>query len=206
MRVLVACEESATVREAFARRGHDAWSCDLLPSRVPGKHIHGDVFDHLDEDWDMLIFFWPCTWATRSGARWLFSKPKNPKPDKLYMEERRAAMMDMARKFRLLLDCGIPKKCGDNPVPYRDARAIMGEWTQKIQPFNFGHGEVKGTCLWLRNLPPLLPTHRKDDLFALPEPVERENRIHKMRPGPNHSRDRSVTYQGVAEAMAEQWG
>ena len=204
-RVLVACEFSGIVRDAFSARGWDAWSCDLEPSEKPGNHIQDDVFKHLDDGWEMLVFFWPCTWATRSGARWLYSRPLKPKPNVLYMEERRVAMIDMAHKFRRLLDCKIPLRAGENPLPYVTARKIMGEWSQIIQPWMFGHGECKQTCLWLRGLPPLQPTHRRDDLFSLPEPAEREARIHRMAKGPNRSKDRSRTYTGVAEAMADQW-
>jgi hypothetical protein len=207
MRVLVACEFSGVVRDAFAARGHDAWSCDLLPTERPGQHIQADVFTILDQDWDMMLFFWPCTWSTRSGARWLFQRPPKPKPGILYLEERRVAMVNSAHQFRCLLDfSAIPKRCGENPMPYVVPRKIMGEWSQTVQPWNFGHGEVKQTCLWLRGLKPLEPTHRRDDLFCLQEPLEREARIHKMKPGPRRSHDRSLTFQGLADAMAAQWG
>lgn len=206
MKVLIACEFSGIVRDEFIKKGHDAVSCDLLPSERPGPHIQDDVFNHLGDGWDMLLFFWPCTYATRSGARWLFGKPKKPNPKILYLEERRVAMIDFANKFRRLLDCGIPKRCGENPMPYSAARKIMGEWTQAINPWQFGHGERKLTCLWLRGLPKLEPTHRKDDLFALPEPPEREARIHRMSRSEFRARERSRTYIGIAKAMAEQWG
>jgi len=243
MRVLIACEFSGIVRDEFAKRGHDAWSCDLIPSEREGKHIQGDVFNWLtgkpkfvewetgewhygsgkndpgcpakdgkfipnpEEPWDMMLFFWPCTWSTRSGARWLFAKPKKPNPKILYMEERRTAMIDMAHKFRRLLDYDkIPRRCGENPRPYKDALAIMGPWTQSVQPWMFGDGECKETCLWLRGLPKLEPTHRRDDLFALPEPIERRKTIHQMRPSPTRQQDRSRTWPGIAKAMAEQWG
>lgn len=205
MRLLVACEFSGIVRDAFAAKGWDAWSCDLLPSERTGQHIQDDVFNHLDEDWDVLIFFWPCTWSTRSGAGWLFRKPKKPNPKILYLEDRRKAMIESANQFRRLLDCNIPFRCGENPQPYIEALRIMGQWTQKIQPWQFGHGECKGTCLWLRGLPNLEPTHRKDDLFALPEPLERQQRLHKLPPSPHRWKERSRTYTGIAAAMADQW-
>lgn len=206
-RVLIGCEFSGVVRDAFAARGWDAWSCDLEPSERGGNHIQDDLFAHLDKGWDMLIFFWPCTFATRSGARWLYSRPLKPNPEKLYMAEREAAMIDMARKFRRLIDYeAIPKRCGENPLPYIKARRIMGEWTQTIQPWMFGHGECKQTCLWLRGLPLLEPTHRRDDLFALPEPIGREARIHRMPPSGSRAKERSRTYAGIAAAMAQQWG
>lgn len=206
MKILVACEFSGIVREAFAKRGHDVWSCDLLPTEIPGNHIQDDVFNHLHKNWDMLLFFWPCTWSTRSGARWLFARPANPDPNILYMEERRAAMINAAKQFRRLLDCDIPKRCGENPRPYKDAGAIMGPGTQSVQPWMFGQGECKETILWIRGLPNLEPTHRRDDLFALPEPSGRVARVHTMAKSPTRAKERSRTYQGIADAMAAQWG
>lgn len=207
MRVLVACEFSGIVRDAFAARGHDAWSCDLEPSERLGNHIQDDVFNHLDRGWDMLLFFWPCTWSTRSGARWLYGKPLKPNPKILYLEERRQKMIWAAQQFRRLLDYdAIPKRCGENPRPYKDAGAIMGPWTQSVQPWMFGDGEVKETCLWLRGLPALEPSHRRDDLFALPEPSGRVARVHMMAKSERRSKERSRTYQGIANAMANQWG
>lgn len=186
MRVLIACEFSGIVREAFRRRGHDAVSCDLLPSEIPGPHIQGDVFNHLDEDWDMLVHFWPCTLLCNSGVRWLSRG-----------SERRLAMLQSAGNFRRLMDCGIPKICGENPIPHRYARAIMGHYTQTIQPWQFGHGETKCTCLWLRNLPNLKPT----------DIVEGRNpRVHHAPPRPDRWKERSRTLPGIARAMAEQWG
>jgi hypothetical protein len=207
LRVLVACEFSGVVRRAFRAKGHEAWSCDLLPSEDGGEHIQGDCFEHLGEGWDMLLFFWPCTWSTRSGARWLFGKPAKPNPKILYLEDRRRAMVNAANQFRRLLDYqAIPKRCGENPRPYKTAHEIMGPWTQAVQPWMFGHGECKETCLWLRGLPALEPTHRKDDLFALPEPPERIARIHTMPKSEHRARERSRTLPGFAAAMAEQWG
>ena len=207
MKVLVACEFSGIVRDAFSARGHDACSCDLLATEKPGNHIQDDVFKHLDEGWDMMLFFWPCTWSTRSGARWLFSKPLKPNPRILYLEERRKAMIWAAESFRRLLDySGIPKRCGENPRPYKDAGKIMGPWTQSVQPWMFGQGECKETCLWLRGLPELERTHRREDLFALPEPIERVARVHTMPKSEHRAKERSRTYQGIADAMARQWG
>jgi hypothetical protein len=198
MKVLVACEESGKVRDAFARRGHDAWSCDILPSRLHGQHIQDDVFKHLDEKWDMMIFFWPCTNMLLSGVRWLTTVPNKPKAGILYGAERMAALKSDAESFRRLLHAPIPKICGENPTMTGQAQKIIGTpWKQKIQPWQFGHGETKATFLWLKNLPPLVPTN------IVPG---REARIHKMSPGANRSRDRSETYQGIADAMASQWG
>ena len=207
MKVLIACEFSGIVREAFREQGHNAWSCDLLPTEIPGNHIQDDVFNHLDEGWDMMLFFWPCTWSTRSGARWLFEKPAKPDPNILYLEDRRKAMIAAANQFRRLLDYdAIPMRCGENPRPYRTAHQIMGPWTQSVQPWMFGHGECKETCLWLRGLKKLDPTHRRDDLFSQQEPIERIARVHKMPKSKNRSKERSKTYTGIGSAMAKQWG
>lgn len=188
MRVLIACEFSGIVREAFRKLGHDAWSCDLLPTEIPGQHIQGDVFDILAQDnkWDMLIHFWPCTLLCNSGVRWLNRG-----------SERRIEMMLSAGNFRRLMDWGIPKTCGENPIPHKYARAIMGDYTQTIQPYEHGHGETKRTCLWLRGLPLLKPSN----LVA-----GRIPRVHYMSPGPNRWKERSRTLPGIAEAMAQQWG
>lgn len=207
MRVLVACEFSGIVRDAFAARGHDAWSCDLVPSERGGKHIQGDVFNHLGEGWDLLLFFWPCTWSTRSGARWLFQKPKHPNPNILYLADRRQAMIRAAKKFRRLLDYeSIPKRCGENPRPYKTASEIMGPWTQSVQPWMFGCGECKETCLWIRGLPQLERTHRPNDLFAQQEPSGRVARVHRMAKSEIRARERSRTIPEIALAMASQWG
>jgi site-specific DNA-cytosine methylase len=181
MRVLVACEFSGTVREAFAKRGHDAWSCDLLPTEIPGNHIQGDVLEILNDGWDMMIAHPPCTHLAVSGARW-FSKKR---------EEQKKAMLF----FLEFLMTDIPKVCVENPIGIMSTR--YGKPDQIIQPWMFGHGETKATCLWLIGLPKLKPTDIVDG---------REARIHKMPPGPNRGKDRSRTFTGIAEAMATQWG
>lgn len=181
MRVLVACEFSGVVRDAFAARGHDAWSCDLLPSERQGKHIQGDVLAVLDDGWDLMIAHPPCTHLAVSGARWWALKGK----------EQEGAL----RFVRLLMGAPIEKIALENPVSIISTAIRKPE--QIIQPWQFGHGETKKTCLWLKNLPPLIPTDIVDG---------REPRVHKMSPGPNRWKERSRTYGGIAKAMAEQWG
>ena len=185
MKVLIGCEFSGIVRNEFSKRGHDAWSCDLLPSETPGQHYQGDVFDILGDGWDMLIFHWPCTRLCNSGVRWL--KERN------LMQE----MEQSATQFKRLLDCGIARIAGENPIPHKYARRIMGDYSQIVQPWQFGHGETKATCLWLKNLPKLTPTDIVEG---------REGRVWKMSPGPNRWKERSRTFRGVAKAMASQWG
>lgn len=183
MRILIGCEESAKVRDAFRRRGHDAYSCDLLGTRGDSAwHITGDVFRAIRErgPWDMMICFPPCTHVCVSGARWWPVK----------IELQRAALDFM----RDLLEADIPRICMENPIG-----AFSTYWRkpdQIVQPWMFGHGEVKRTCLWLKNLPKLQPTN----IVA-----GRKARVHRMAPGPNRARDRSETYQGLADAMADQW-
>ena len=184
MRVLVACEESGVVRDAFTRLGHDAISCDLLPSRSKGQHLEKDIFEVLeimDGYFDLMIAFPPCTHLCVSGARWFKNKQEEQK--------------DAIEFFLSLVDADIPKIAIENPI------GVMSSHYRKphqiIQPWMFGHGETNATCLWLKNLPRLAPTNIVEG---------REARIHKMPPGENRARDRSVTYTGIAEAMASQWG
>jgi hypothetical protein len=185
MRVLIACEFSGTVRDAFARRGHDAWSCDLLPSETPGNHIQGDVIPLLDGGWDFLIGHPPCTRLSNSGVRWL--NERNLWDD----------MREASEFFRTLLDAPIKRIAIENPIPHHYALEIIGRrYDQVIQPYYFGHGETKATCLWLKNLPPLMASY----VFT-----ERVARVHLEPPGPERWKNRSRTYRGIAEAMAEQW-
>lgn len=182
MRVLVACEFSGVVREAFRRRGHDAVSCDLRPTEIPGPHIQDDVFNHLDEGWDMMIFFWPCTNMAVSGARWFKYRKKEQARD--------------VRAFkRLATYPGIPKIAGENPVGVLSTKFRKPD--QIIQPWWFGHGETKATCIWVKGLPLLKPTNIVEG---------RVPRVHYMSPGPNRGMDRSRFLPGIADAMAEQWG
>ena len=181
MRILIACEYSGTVRDAFAARGHDAWSCDLLPTERLGNHIHGDVLQHLHRNWDMMIAHPPCTHLAVSGARWF--KDKQPE---------QADALDFVRR---LLDAPIPRIAIENPISIISSRIRKPD--QIIQPWQFGHGETKATCLWLKDLPLLTPTNIVEG---------REARIHKMPPGPDRWKERSRTFEGIAQAMAEQWG
>lgn len=191
MRVLVACEFSGIVRDAFIARGHDAVSCDLLPSERPGPHHQGDVLPLLGAGWDLMIAHPPCTYLANSGVRWLYENGEQN-------EERWYEMWEGARFFRELLNADIPRIAVENPVMHGYARRIVGRGQdQCVQPWQFGHGETKATCLWLKNLPPLVPTN------IVPE---REQRVHKMPPGPERWRERSRTFPGIAEAMADQWG
>lgn len=202
MRILVACEFSGIVRDAFRTRGHDAWSCDLLPTEREGPHLQCNVFTVLDQGWDLMIFHWPCTYLTRAGAGWLYNVPKKPKAGTLFGEARRQAMIESANNFKRLLNAPVPRICGENPIPYRDAMAIMGRYTQKIQPYEFGHPERKATCLWLRNLPELKPTQ----IVTLPEKRSEAQRLHHLPPSNDRWKLRSITFQGIANGMAEQWG
>lgn len=181
MRVLVACEYSGTVRDAFIARGHDAMSCDLLPTDRPGPHYRGDVRDLLDDHWDLMIAHPPCTHLAVSGARWFKDKQQE--------------QADALEFVRLLMDAPIPRIAVENPVSIISSRIRKPD--QIVQPWQYGHGETKATCLWLRNLPLLVPTNVVDG---------REAKVHRMPPGPDRWKLRSLTYQGIADAMAEQWG
>jgi hypothetical protein len=181
MRILVACEYSGTVRDAFIARGHDAMSCDLLPTERPGPHYRGNVLDILDDGWDLMIAHPPCTHLAVSGARWWKDK----------LNEQSKALWFVAQ----LLDAPIPRIAIENPVS-KISTAIRKP-DQIVQPWQFGHGETKATCLWLEGLPLLVPTQIVGG---------REARIHKMSPGPDRWKERSRTYQGIADAMASQWG
>jgi hypothetical protein len=195
MRVLVACEYSGRVRDAFLARGHDAISCDLLPSDTPGPHLQCDVATVLGDGWDLLIAHPPCTYLCNSGVRWLYEKPG-----------RWALMAQGADFFRSLLDAPVPRVAVENPVMHGYAAEIIGQrQTQIVQPHMFGHMEVKATGLWLRGLPPLVPTHDvKEQMMALPYAARAK--VHHASPGPDRWKLRSLTYSGLAEAMAAQWG
>jgi len=183
MRVLIACEFSGIVRDAFIRHGHDAMSCDLLPSEREGPHHQGDVRDLLTEHWDLMIACPPCTDLAVSGARWFKEKQA---------DGRQQRALDFVR---LLMNAPIERIALENPVSIISSYIRLPD--QVIQPWMFGHGETKATCLWLKNLYPLIPTNVVSG---------REARIHKMPPSPDRWRERSRTYEGIAEAMASQWG
>ena len=198
MKVLVACEFSGIVRDAFIARGHRAMSCDLLPSERLGFHLQCDVLKPIAErlfDWDLLIAHPPCTYLTNSGVRWLYQNGRGTERDpKRWREMRRAVEF-----FNALLAAKIPRICIENPIQHGYARALItSQHTQIIQPWQFGHNETKATCLWLKDLPPLVATK------IMPAP--HNARVHMLPPGPNRWKERSRTLQGIADAMAEQWG
>lgn len=199
MRVLVACEFSGIVREAFAKRGYDAWSCDLLPTDQPGQHIQGDVLDILGDNWDLMIAHPPCTYLTNAGVRHLHDNvaSKNGVKAKIHGAARWAEMLKACDFFNALKNAPIPKICIENPIPHKYARERIGNYDQIIQPWQFGHGETKATCLWLKNLPLLKPTNVVSG---------REHRIHKMAPSADRWKKRSITYQGIGDALAAQFG
>ena len=181
MKVLIGCEFSGLVRDAFIARGHDAWSCDLLPTERPGPHLQRDLLEVIDWTWDLAIFHPPCTHLAVSGARWF--------------KEKRTEQQEALAFVGRLMNCGIPKWALENPVSIISSQ--FRKPNQIIQPWMFGHGETKSTCLWLKELPKLEPTNLVSG---------RENRVHMMPPSPERWRERSRTFEGVATAMAEQWG
>lgn len=190
MRILIACEFSGVVRNAFRRMGHETWSCDLLPAEDRSDfHIQGDARHILDDGWDLLMVAHPpCTRLCNSGVRWLAER-------NLWRE-----LDEAAELFSASWNAPIPRIAVENPVMHRHAKARIrnyAEPAQSVQPWQFGHGETKRTCLWLRNLPPLKPTNIVSG---------REQRVHRMPPGPNRWRERSRTFDGIAQAMAAQWG
>jgi hypothetical protein len=183
VRVLIACEYSGRVRDAFLALGHDAISCDLLPTEVPGPHYQGDVFDMINsQHYDLMIAHPPCTHLSVSGARH-------------FAEKRASGVQQRALEFvRSLMSAPIDRICIENPVSIISSQIRKPD--QIIQPWQFGHGETKATCLWLKGLPKLMPTNVVDG---------REARVHRMPPGPDRWKDRSRTFQGIALAMADQW-
>lgn len=199
MRVLVACEFSGIVRDAFRARGHDAWSCDLLESERPGFHMKDDAivasyggrdghlgycaWDALPSQyhWDLMIAHPPCTHLAVSGARWFKDKQ---------MQQRVALQFVYS-----LMHAPVPRICIENPISIISSRIRKPD--QIIQPWMFGHGETKATCLWLKNLPPLVPTNIVQGRAA---------RVHREPPSPDRWKNRSRTLQGIADAMADQWG
>ena len=180
MRVLVACEFSGIVRDAFLAKGADAVSCDLLSTESPGPHIQGNVEDVLEDGWDLMVAHPPCTHLAVSGARWFKGKAAE-----------QAEALDFVR---LLLGAPVGRICLENPISVISTKILKPD--QIIQPWQFGHPETKATCLWLKGLPKLEPTCIVDG---------RETRVHWESPGPDRWKNRSRTYGGIAEAMAEQW-
>lgn len=182
MRVLVACEFSGIVRDAFAARGHDVWSCDLLPTERSGNHFQQDIFEVINEhEWDMMIAFPPCTHLAVSGARWF--------------KEKQREQADAIEFFMRLALSDIPRIAIENPVCIMSSKYRKPD--QIIHPWQYGHGETKATCLWLKGLPLLVPSNIVEN---------REQRIWKMPPSQTRWKERSRTYIGIAVAMADQWG
>ena len=193
MRVLVACEFSGTVRDAFRARGHEAWSCDLLPSETPGPHYQGDVLALLGEGWDLMIAHPPCTYLASSGLHWNRRRPE------------RQALTDAAVAFvAQLLAAPIPRIAVENPIGALSTRVRRPD--QIIQPWQFGHDASKATCLWLRGLPLLMPTN----VLSGGRQARRANQTpsgqNKLGPSADRWKQRSLTYSGIAAAMADQWG
>ena len=181
MKVLVACEFSGIVREEFKKLGYDAWSCDLLPSEIEGQHIQDDVLNHLNNGWDLMIAHPPCTHLAVSGARWFKDKQKE-----------QAEALEFVKK---LMNAPIAHILIENPISIISSKIRKPD--QVIQPWMFGHGETKATCLWLKNLPLLTKTNIVQG---------RENKIHKMPPSSERWKNRSRTYTGIAQAIAQQYG
>ena len=205
MRVLVACEYSGRVREAFARRGHEVMSCDLRPTEQPGNHYQGDVRDVLYDGWDLMIGHPYCTFNTLAGIRWMY----HPEDTHLPPEQRRrhpqypnrmADFEEGAAFFNLLMQAPINQICLENSQPHGLAMSRIGRYTQVVQPWMFGEPYTKGACLWLKNPPPLVPKTKKADFARI------EAACHNASPGPDREKERSRTYQGIADAFAEQWG
>lgn len=195
MKVLIACEFSGIVREAFNKRGWNAWSCDLLPTEIPGQHIQEDVLKHLDEGWDLMIAHPPCTYIANSGARWLFEK-----------EGRWNQLKDATDFFKEFLNAPIPHIAVENPMPHKWGTAQIGrKYNQRIQPYQFGVKQKKGICLWLKNLPELQPTR-----ILIPPKDKTElkkwEKVWREPPGKEQRKNRSRTFKGIATVMAKQWG
>jgi len=190
LRVLVACEYSGTVRDAFIRAGHDAVSCDILPTEQPGPHIQDDVLNHLNDGFDLMIAHPPCTDLAVSGAAWFASKRA---------DGRQRAALEFVRRLML---CDIPRICIENPVSIISTHLRKPD--QVIHPWQFGHMEQKATCLWLKNLPRLRPTNNVyEAMMQLPKNLR--ERLHYLPPSPDRAKERSKTFTGIAEAMASQW-
>jgi len=196
LKVLVACEYSGRVRDAFIARGHDAMSCDLLPTDSEGPHYQGDVFDLDLSQFDLMIAHPPCTYLTNSGVCHLHKDAS-----------RRPKLFDGAAFFKSLLEAPIKRIAIENPVMHKYAKTLIGgvKQSQTIQPWWFGHTEQKATCLWLKGLPLLKKTHDvKEEMMKLPK--NQREKLHYLPPSEDRWKLRSTTYQGIANAFAEQWG
>lgn len=200
MKVLVGCEFSGTVRRAFRDLGHDAWSCDLLPAEDGSNfHIQDDVLKVLDDGWDLAIFHTPCTYLSNSGVRWLYNKDGSKNSKRWELMEKDALL------FKATMDSKIPKVANENPIMHKYAVEIIGRrQDQIIQPSMFGHTESKATCLWLRNLSNLVATNDVSSVMKTMSKKEVQ-KVHYMPPSKTRWMDRSRTYLGIAQAMAQQW-
>jgi len=192
VRVLVACEYSGVVRDAFIKGGHEAMSCDIIPTDVPGPHYQGSVLDILDQGWDLMIAHPPCTYISNAGARFLY-------PGKILNKDRYAIGMEAVEFFMKLYNANIPKIAVENPIPSR----IFGlpQYSQTIQPYEYGHPFQKRTCLWLKNLPLLKPTN----IVKKRESTKVAGNWFNAG-GKDRQKNRAKTFQGIADAMADQWG
>lgn len=208
-RILIACEFSGTVRRAFTERGYDAWSCDLLPAEDgSSRHYIGDVRNILDDGWDMLIAHPPCTRLCNSGVRWLTSPPPGRTLDDMWADLDKGAAL-----FSTLWNAPVPRVAVENPVMHRHAKErIVGYQpsAQSVQPWEYGDWETKRTCLWLRGLPSLVPAFPTLEAaragLGLPEDAQPVARVHRMAPGADRAKERSRFFDGIAAAMADQWG
>jgi len=192
MKILIACEYSGVVRDAFIKSGHDAMSCDILPTDTPGPHYQGDVMDIINDGWDLMIAHPPCTYLSNAGARFLY-------PKGVLNQDRLQKGMEAKKFFMALINAPIPKICVENPI----ASTIydLPKYTQYIEPYEFGHPFKKRTCLWLKDLPPLMATMLvcKTESTKIPG-----NWFNKG--GKDRQKNRAKTFQGIADAMAQQWG
>ena len=209
MKVLVACEFSGIVREAFAKKGHDAMSCDLLSTEQPGNHYQGDVRDILDEGWDLMIAHPPCTFLANSGARWLYTKDEF---GNRVIDLNRMYEVKMGADFFLeLYNANIKRICIENPIQHKTARIMINKpYTQIVRPYQFGENSTKATCLWLKKLPKLHPTN----IITPEKHTTKTGKVYDkwwfetclISDLKERAKVRSKTFQGIAEAMAEQWG
>ena len=190
--MLIACEESGTVRDAFIKLGHNAISCDILDTSSHGPHIKGNVIDVLNMEWDLIIAHPPCTYLCNSGVCHLKDNPV-----------RMMAVNAAVEFFKDIQGAKCPRICIENPIPHK--YGLGKTYSQIIHPYQFGHLERKATCLWLKGLPKLVETNNvKEEMLKLPK--SKSQRLHYMSPGPERAKLRSKTFPGIAKAMAEQWG
>jgi len=198
MKVLIACEFSGIVREAFKAKGHDAWSCDLLPTEIPGKHIQDDVLNHLDAGWDLMVAHPDCTYLTVTGNKWMKPEYKSRFPNRIQQRQKAIEF------FMTLVNAPIKHICIENPVGIMST--IYKKPSQIIQPYQFGHKEPKKTCLWLKNLPKLEPTNNVEPEYFISKSGKRLASWYYI---PSYSQERQKTrqrtFQGIAKAMADQW-